>query len=72
MTSAFMVKRTPPETVKVCDIEISTPAAAQSAPPAAKASPERRGTSMATSREALGSAATARNAMPIRVRVSPR
>ena len=50
----------------------STPAAATSAPPSAKVSAEACGTSMATSWAAKGSTATARTAVPARVRVSAR
>ena len=70
--SAFMVKTTPLEALKVRNIEISTPAAAQSAPPSAKAKAEMRGTSMPTRLAAAGSTATARTAVPARVRVSAR
>ena len=50
----------------------STPAAATIAPPSAKAKADTEVTSIATSRAAEGSTATARIAVPNRVRVSAR
>ena len=72
MISAFMVKTTPIEALKVRNMLISAPPAAASAPPSAKAKADARRTSIATSRAATGSTATARSAVPVRVRVSAR
>ena len=70
--SAFIVKMTPNEALKVRNMLISTPAAATIAPPSAKANADAAATLIATSRAAEGSTATARIAVPIRVRVSAR
>ena len=67
---AFMVNSTPIEALNVRNMLISTPADATSAPPSAKAKAEARRTSMATSCADTGSTATARIAVPSRVRVS--
>ena len=71
-TRALSVKTTPRLALKVRNIDTSTPAAATSAPPSAKASAEAVRTSMATSWAATGSTATARTAVPMRVRVRPK
>ena len=60
------------EALKVRNMQTSTPPAATSAPPSAKAKAEARRTSMPTSCAATGSTATARTAVPARVRVSAR
>ena len=68
--SAFIVKTTPMEALKVRNMLTSTPPAATSAPPSAKANADAVRTSMATRRAAFGSTAMARMAVPVRVRVS--
>ncbi len=70
--SAFMVKTTPILALKVRNMETSTPLAAISAPPMAKAMAAVARTSMATSCAEMGSTATARTAVPARVRVRPK
>ena len=70
--SAFIVKTTPIEALKVRNMLISTPPAATIAPPSAKANADAVRTSMATRWAAAGSTATARIAVPQRVRVSAR
>ena len=70
--SAFMVKTTPEEAVKVWYIEMTTPPQAASAPPSAKAKRAARSASMPTSGAEAGATATARSAVPQRVWVSAR
>ena len=70
--NAFIVNTTPDDALKVRNVLTSTPAAATSAPPSANVSAEACGTLMATSWAAKGSTATARTAVPARVRVSAR
>ena len=69
--NAFIVKTTPILALKVRNIETSTPPAATSAPPSAKAIAAAARTSIATSCAETGSTATARSAVPMRVRVRP-
>ena len=70
--SAFIVNTTPIDALKVRNMLTSTPPAATSAPPSAKANADTRRTSIATRPAATGSTATARIAVPARVRVSAR
>lgn len=71
-TSAFSVKVTPIGTLKVWNMLMRTPLAAQMTPPNAKVKPAHRRTSIPANGAPSGSTAIARIAVPIRVRTSSR